>query len=434
MTRLRGATLRVSMLASALALLLAAGPAAGELVRDRDDTPGPLDLVQVKFGQQTKRLSIRLRTADPLPSLAALEIHPSSRPDDPSRYVCVRFKSHATGRRLLCPGGEVRHGRIEVGISAVTKKGRNVPRGAVVARARHGRRDLAFDLNLRRIGLRPGRLSFGADSAWYGPACRGSHPAAGHGLRQPACIDRAPQRNSGKARIYPLKRVGCQGFSQKKVFNGSRQRDEVALTFDDGPSEYTSQVLAVLASHHVHGTFFQIGEQVPAYASLVDKIVVQGNDVADHSLRHENGPGEESIRRTRDLIEAASGFRPCMFRPPYGYEPSSTLAAAEALKMVSVIWDVDTRDWTRPGSGAIYASATSVQPGSIVLMHDGGGDRSQTVAALPRIIENLRSRGYHLVTLTRLLRGRYAYAEDHGRHRVPRLPRLGPFPPHREGP
>ena len=218
------------------------------------------------------------------------------------------------------------------------------------------------------------------------------------------------------------------------VSSGSRKRKDVALTFDDGPSPYTPEVLGVLAAHHVHATFFEIGEQVPAYPSMVRRIVQQGNDVADHSLHHEDGPGEESIRQTRDLIESASGFRPCMFRPPGGYEPASTLAAAEALKMVSVIWDVDTRDWTRPGSGSIYATATSVQPGSIVLMHDGGGDRSETVAALPGIIKNLKSRGYHLVTMTHLLNGHYEYAEDHGHHRSRGLPDSDPFPRHREGP
>ena len=102
--------------------------------------------------------------------------------------------------------------------------------------------------------------------------------------------------------------------------------------------------------------------------------------------------------------------------------------------MVSVIWDVDTRDWTLPGSDSIYASATSAQPGSIVLMHDGGGDRSETLAALPRIIDNLKSRGFHLVTMTHLLGGHYIYAEDHGHHRTSRLPDPSPFPGYRKGP
>jgi peptidoglycan/xylan/chitin deacetylase (PgdA/CDA1 family) len=429
-------TLRAALLAATLVLLAISAPATAEVVRDHNDTSGPLDLVQVKVGQHTKTLSIRLRTADPLPPLDDLDGHPSLLGKAPSRYLCVRFKSHATGRRLLCPGGDLHHDRIDVGISAVTKKGRDVPRGAVDVRAHRGRRTLAFDLNLRRIGLRPGRLSFGADSRWDGSVCHRPHHHGGHHQRPLTgrCIDRAPQRKSGRTQIYPLERVGCGGFSQQKVFNGSRDGKDVALTFDDGPSTYTPQFLKVLADHHVHATFFEIGEQVPTYPSMVRDIVEQGNEVEDHSLHHEDAPGEDSIKQTRDLIEGASGFKPCMFRPPGGYEPSSTLAAAEALDMVSVIWDVDTRDWTLPGSDAIYATATSAKPGSIVLMHDGGGDRSETLAALPRIIENLKSRGFHLVTMTHLLNGHYKYAEDHGHHHMSRLPDPGPFPRHREGP
>jgi peptidoglycan/xylan/chitin deacetylase (PgdA/CDA1 family) len=163
--------------------------------------------------------------------------------------------------------------------------------------------------------------------------------------------------------------------------------------------------------------------------------MLEGSEVANHSLHHEDGPGYSSIERTQELIEAASGYEPCAFRPPGGYEPSSTYDAAQALGLVSVIWDVDTRDWERPGAGTIYARATAAQPGSIVLMHDGGGDRSQTVEALPHIIENLKSRGYRLVTITRLLRGRYRYAEVHGHHDRRRpLPDPRSFPFNREGP
>jgi peptidoglycan/xylan/chitin deacetylase (PgdA/CDA1 family) len=230
------------------------------------------------------------------------------------------------------------------------------------------------------------------------------------------CFDRAPQRNSGATRIYPLQRVGCGGFSESKVYNGSRKRKEVALTFDDGPGDATSGILKVLEDHHVHATFFEIGEQVPARKSLLRKIIADGDEIGNHSTHHDAGPGKEDMKETNHLIEGASGFRPCMFRPPGGYLPSSTLEAAKALHMVSVLWDVDTEDWKRPGSDAIYERATAVQRGSIVLMHDGGGDRSQTLDALPRIIENLRSRGYRLVTMTHMLNGRYHLAEVHGSH------------------
>ena len=142
-------------------------------------------------------------------------------------------------------------------------------------------------------------------------------------------------------------------------------------------------------------------------------------------MHHSSGPGQSDLHQVNQLIERATGFQPCMFRPPGGYLPSATSAAAAALHMVSVIWDVDTRDWTTPGSGAIYSEAVSGGKGSIVLMHDGGGDRSQTVAALPGIIKNYKSRGYKLKTMTQLLGGHYVQKEvkHHGRVWNPDLAR-----------
>ena len=174
---------------------------------------------------------------------------------------------------------------------------------------------------------------------------------------------------------------------------------------------------------------------MPAYAGLDRKILAHGNEIGNHSWRHASGPGKSDLRQTSDVIEHATGFRPCMFRPPGGYLPSSTAAAASALHMVSVIWDVDTRDWTTPGSGSIYSVATSGGPGSIVLMHDGGGPRGETVAALPGIIHHYESRGYELKTLTQLLGGHYVLEEDKGHHRVWNPPARKPaFPVPRSGP
>jgi peptidoglycan/xylan/chitin deacetylase (PgdA/CDA1 family) len=107
---------------------------------------------------------------------------------------------------------------------------------------------------------------------------------------------------------------------------------------------------------------------------------------------------------TSNRIKEATGFRPCLFRPPYGAYDSRVVSDARSLGMTTVNWDVDPTDWTTPGSEAIYQRVVShVQPGSIVLMHDGGGNRSQTVAALPRIIQNLKGRGYHFSTVSQML-------------------------------
>jgi peptidoglycan/xylan/chitin deacetylase (PgdA/CDA1 family) len=117
---------------------------------------------------------------------------------------------------------------------------------------------------------------------------------------------------------------------------------------------------------------------------------------------------------TNSRIRSATGFEPCLFRPPGGAYDSRVVSDAKALGMTTVLWNVDPRDWSRPGSGAIYSRVVSAaRPGAIVVMHDGGGDRSQTVAALPRIIRTLKGRGYRLVTVSKLLGQRTIWGEVH---------------------
>jgi peptidoglycan/xylan/chitin deacetylase (PgdA/CDA1 family) len=143
-------------------------------------------------------------------------------------------------------------------------------------------------------------------------------------------------------------------------------------------------------------------------------VIDSGNEIANHSMHHETRAGGASMRQTNRRIERATGFEPCLFRPPGGSFDSRLLSHARGLGMATVIWDVDPRDWSTPGAGAIYSRVVSaVRPGSIVVLHDGGGNRSQTVAALPHIIHTLRGRGYHLVTVTKLLHQRTIWGEVH---------------------
>ena len=207
-----------------------------------------------------------------------------------------------------------------------------------------------------------------------------------------------------------MRAVGCTGGTAGLVTNGPRDRKVVALTFDDGPSEYTPGFLSVLREKHVHGTFFEIGQEMPGRESTMRQILGEGDEIGNHTMHHTEYPGYASIAPATSLIEAITHFRPCLFRPPGGAVDSSVLAAAGEDGLRTITWDVDPADWSNPGSGAVYSRIVgAAQPGSIILMHDGGGDRSGTLAALPAIIDTLRARGYRFATVTELLGQRMIY-------------------------
>ncbi len=189
----------------------------------------------------------------------------------------------------------------------------------------------------------------------------------------------------------------------------------VALTFDDGPDpEWTPRILEILRENHVHATFFLVGSHVAEYPDLVRQIVADGNEVGVHTFTHVD-LSSAPVRRidtelslTQNAIAAASGVQTHLMRPPY----SSTAAAVTlqqwpslqevtAQRYAIVLSTLDTRDWDRPGVDRIVSSGTPAEgQGAIVLMHDGGGDREQTVAALPSLISSIRARGLHVTTVS----------------------------------
>jgi len=181
----------------------------------------------------------------------------------------------------------------------------------------------------------------------------------------------------------------------------------VSLTFDDGPSAYTTRVMGVLRKAHARATFYVLGSRIAGRADLLRRMLREGNEIADHSFSHPSLPSFSQIRITSARIRRATGFRPCLFRPPYGNVNGRLVADARRGGMRTINWDVDPRDWSTPGASAIATRVVNhVRPGSIVVMHDGGGNRSQTIAALPTILRRLRQRGYEFLTTTELLGGR----------------------------
>lgn len=223
-----------------------------------------------------------------------------------------------------------------------------------------------------------------------------------------------PQATPHPITPFPLsvqQQVAVLEAHDRFFYHGNASLPEIALTFDDGPNpSYTSQVLAILKHYGVKATFFCMGKHVQQYPNLVKQEYLQGNLVENHTWSHPYMPSlsEPSLTwqllTTSNMIEHATGERPTLFRPPYGVFNASVLKVVNTFELSTFIWNDDPKDWSMPGTNAIISRVLNrIGYGSIVLLHDGGGDRSQTIAALPTIIEWLQAHGYSFVTLKQLI-------------------------------
>jgi cellulose synthase/poly-beta-1,6-N-acetylglucosamine synthase-like glycosyltransferase/peptidoglycan/xylan/chitin deacetylase (PgdA/CDA1 family) len=202
------------------------------------------------------------------------------------------------------------------------------------------------------------------------------------------------------------------------VLHEGDAKEGVALTFDDGPDpEWTPQILAILRKYHVPATFFLIGRQAEQYPDLVRQIVADGHTIGNHTFFHPNlatSTSEEinlELNSTQRLLESITGFSTILFRPPYiadsrpsRPEEMNALLQAQKLGYVTLAHDIDPRDYELPGADAILERVREDRStGNVILLHDAGGDRSQTVAALPRILDYLKERGDRVVSISDLL-------------------------------
>lgn len=179
-------------------------------------------------------------------------------------------------------------------------------------------------------------------------------------------------------------------------------RRPIMLTIDDGPSAvWTPKYLKLLARHQVKATFCMIGREIRPNRAVAHDVAAHGHVVANHTWSHdealETRPAERlrsEIERTSDAIHAATGTVPTQFRAPGGDWGPRVLLELARQDLLPLGWNVDPRDWQYPGAAAIASTLLAAGPHDILLCHDGGGDRSQTAAALPGIIEGLTARGY----------------------------------------
>ncbi len=237
----------------------------------------------------------------------------------------------------------------------------------------------------------------GAPSAFGGAA--GAPPSPSAPATQPATLYRIS---------------GCRSRGALAYTHGPARR-EVAIGFDDGPAPDTAAFVTMLERSHAQATFFMIGEQVGrSYRPTLLRELRDGDVLGDHTFTHPDllvsGGVREQLQKTIAVIRSLTGYTPCVFRPPYGDYDQSVIQTARALGLATVLWNVDPSDYTRPGTAAIEQRVLSqVQPGSIIISHDGGGPRGQTLAAYPTIISSLRARGYRIVTIPQLLGFRPTY-------------------------
>jgi len=344
------------------------------------------------LSQKGRELVFTLRTSEPL-ALSELEPLPHLQRAS-SRYLCLGMRS-GDFSHLLCIGGKNAHKSIGV---ETRGNGETPTKDFVkVQLKRPTPIKVVLALEPGDAGLKPHRYSWGVVRSG------GCDPFQ-------VCVQAWPNRGAKTFRLRPVRAVGCTGGGAGLVTNGPRDRKLVALTFDDGPSEYTDDFLRVLREKDAVGTFFEIGQEMPGREDVMRQILAEGDEIGDHTMNHVEFPGYDQIAGAAARIQAYTHFKPCLFRPPGGGVNAGVISSAGSLGMRTINWDVDPQDWSLPGTEAIYSNIVGhARNGSIILMHDGGGPRSETLAALPRIINTLRARGFGFATVSELLGYRIVY-------------------------
>jgi peptidoglycan-N-acetylglucosamine deacetylase len=367
---------------------------------------GPFQIAATSLAQDGQELVWQVELGAPFSPGALARDHLSL-------CLLIDFAHGATHQGQLCIAGPARRSRAPRLLFAPLRSGSPGPAraiGATITRA--STRELTASFLPAAVGLSYRPLRWQVVSASAPPACI---PPAGSSN---PCENLFPSRPATLAPHEP-QLVGCATRGPSWVFHGPAHAREVALTFDDGPWSDTPQFLSLLEREHVVATFFQIGDQIAAYGEHgVDRrMLADGDMIGDHTWNYggdviAGGAGAAAqITEAAAAIRAATGgFEPCLFRAPGGNVTPALLQRARSLGFATIQWDVDPRDWATPGTATIYDNViANADDGAIVIQHDGGGNRAETLAALPVEIAALRRRGYRFVTLTQMLGYRLVY-------------------------
>ncbi|MEG4576245.1 polysaccharide deacetylase family protein [Microcoleus sp. N3A4] len=219
-----------------------------------------------------------------------------------------------------------------------------------------------------------------------------------------------PATPSPKPPQQPLVFAPPAQFRSQIVYKASISNSKViALTFDDGPSPETLKILEVLQKHQAVATFFCLGANLREYPEIAKRVVQAGNAIGNHTWHHyyqnvNEKTASNEIDYTGVHIYRSTGAKSFLFRPPGGRLNNGLAAYAQKKNYVVVIWSIDPKDFLQPPAAAIAHTVLSqASTGAIVLLHDGGGNRQQTVEALSAIIPKLKQQGYRFVTVPQLL-------------------------------
>nr|WP_277585254.1 polysaccharide deacetylase family protein [Psychrobacillus antarcticus] len=186
----------------------------------------------------------------------------------------------------------------------------------------------------------------------------------------------------------------------------------VALTFDDGPhKKHTTQILDLLEQYDAKGTFFIVGEQAEKNPEIILRMFEEGHELANHTYTHPNSTNVskimKEIKQTNDTIYSITGYTPNLFRPVEGQYTDAMIeeVVKDGFQVVMWSWHQDTEDWRNPGVNRIVNTVLKgIKEGDVILFHDGGGNRTQTVKALEKILPELQSQGYKFVTINDLIK------------------------------
>lgn len=252
---------------------------------------------------------------------------------------------------------------------------------------------------------------------WHVPARGGSpDPDALLAAARTRVLDRVAPGDSGlhgREAEFAQAQRDCADIERELIDQGRllhrsvSAAPRVSVTFDDGPTPpSTPEVLDILRDFDVPATFFCIGLNAAAHPRLVERIAAEGHTLANHTWSHPYLPDlpraevEEQVARTNATLADITGRAPTLVRPPYGGRNPDVLRWLADFGMTTVLWDSEGSDWARPGAARIEEDIVGTAGGgSVILLHDGGGDRSQTVEALPRILTRLHARGLRFVPL-----------------------------------